>query len=119
MPAEYKRKRLIEEECIDRKPTAIRKHLNSSERTRGKIEAKLKTQEAFLSKSEIREIRWDIEMSQSIECHNKEKYGVHKHLENILEKLDVGEFYLYKCTCANYDNLSDQEIIDKANLGEI
>jgi hypothetical protein len=119
MPAQYKRKRLIEEQCIDKKPTAIRKQLNSSERIRGKVEARTQLENSFLSKTEIQSIRWDIEMSQSIECHNKEKYGVHKHIENILEKLDVGEFYLYKCTCKNYDDLSDKEILDKARSGEI
>lgn len=119
MPAQYKRKRLIEQECIDKKPTAIRKQLNSSERIRGKAETRTQLENSFLSKVEIQSIRWDIEMSQSIDCHNKERYGVHRHIENILVKLEVGEFSLYKCECRNYDNLSDKEILDKVRSGEI
>ena len=119
MPAQYKRKRLIEEQCIDKKPTAIRKQLNSSERLRGKIETRLQLEDSFLSKTEIQSIRWDIEMSQSIDCHNKDRFGVHKGVENILVKLDVGDFSLFKCTCRNYDDLSDKEILDRARSGEI
>jgi len=46
MTAQYKRKRLKEEQSIDKKPTKIRKNLNSSERQRAKREVRRQLKES-------------------------------------------------------------------------
>jgi hypothetical protein len=113
MTAEYKRKRLIEENCTDNKTTYIRKNLNSSERIKAKLNIRKTLDGRFM---DIRELRWELEMSQSSQCHTNEFAGPQRHIENMLLKLGVGEFYLYKCTCINYDTYSNEQILKMFGL---
>ena len=108
MTAPYKRKRLKEGDSLDIKPTAIRKNLNSSERWR----AKKQISKILDSRQDIAEsLRWELESKQSIECHQKQIFGPHLHIENMLALLGVGEFSLYKCECIDLYKLSDDEIL--------
>lgn len=108
MTAQYKRKRLIEENCLDKKPRAIRKNLNSSERlkARNQIAKTLNDRQ-----DSVNELRWEIEREQSSECHHNELFGPHVYIENMLALLDVGEFSLYKCKCIDVYKLSDEEVL--------
>ena len=113
MPANYKYKRLKEEESLDKKPTEIRKNLNSSERIKAKIQIRKSINDRH---SIVDELRWELEMQQSVECHQNEVFGPHNYIETMLFLLDVGQFYLYKCTCTNYDKYPDEEILKMFGL---
>ena len=108
MTASYKRKRLKEQDSLDIKPTAIRKNLNSSERWK----AKKQISKTLDSRQDIAEsLRWELEVKQSIECHQNEISGPHTYIQTILALLDVGDFDLYKCQCIDVDKLSDDQIL--------
>jgi len=113
MPADYKRKRLIEEDCSDRKSTYIRKSLNSSERIKAKniIRKTINDRKVIVD-----ELRWDLEAKQSTECHQNQIFGPHRHIENMLLLLDVGDFVIYKCTCVDLHKLNDEQILRLCGL---
>ena len=113
MPADYKRKRLIEENCLDKRPTYIRKSLNSSERIKSKKQVKKTLNDRH---NIVDELRWELDLRQSCECHQNEVLGPHNYIETMLFLLGVGQFYLYKCTCINYDKVSDEEILKMFGL---
>ena len=108
MPANYKYKRLKIEDSIDKKPTKIRKNLNSSERIKSRKQIKKTLNDRH---DIVQELRWELEMWQSSECRHNELFGPHCGLESMLSLLEVGEFYLYKCNCIDYDKVSDEEIL--------
>ncbi len=113
MTAEYKRKRLIEENCTDNNTTYIRKNLNSSER----IKAKSRIRETLDGRlTNVRELRWELEMSQANQCHTEEYSGPQRYMEDMLLKLGFGDFHLHKCTCENYDIYSDEQILKMFGL---
>ena len=113
MPADYKRKRLIEENCLDKKPIHIRKNLNSSER----IKVKKQIKKTLNDRHDIvHELRWELDMRQSSECHQNERFGPHIYIQSMLALLDVGDFDLYKCTCVDYDKVPDEEILKMFGL---
>lgn len=113
MPANYKYKRLKEQQSLDKKPTEIRKNLNSSERikVRKQIKKTLNDRHGI-----VEELRWELDMRQSSECHQNELFGPHTYIENMLSLLDVGNFYLYKCECINYDKVPDEQILKMFGL---
>ena len=103
----------MEENSLDLKPTAIRKSLNSSERFQAKKEIRNTLNSRI---SSVEELRWELEAKQSIECHQNEIFGPHLYMRTMLALLDVGEFYLYKCTCIDLYSLSDEEILQMGGL---
>lgn len=113
MPANYKYKRLKEEDSSDKRPTEIRKNLNSSERIKAKSQIRRTINDRH---GIVHELRWELEMRQSSDCHQNEVFGPHVYIENMLSLLDVGTFYLYKCNCENYDKFSDEEILKMFGL---
>ena len=113
MPENYKRKRLIEENSSDKKPTYIRKSLNSSERIRAKNQIKKTLNDRH---SVVDELRWDFETRQAVECHQNEIFGPHIYIQNMLALLDVGDFDLYKCTCIDIFKLKDEEVLKMFGL---
>jgi hypothetical protein len=113
MPADYKRKRLIEENSSDKKPTAIRKQLNSSERIKAKKQIKKTISDRY---GVVDELRCDLEIKQSVECHQNEIFGPHTYIQNMLALLDVGDFDLYKCNCIDFFKLKDEEILKLCGL---
>lgn len=113
MTANYKRKRLMEENCLDKRPTGIRKSLNSSERLRAKNEVAKTLNDRH---SIIDELRWDLENRQSIECHQNEMHGPHTYMQTMLALLEVGDFDLYKCTCVDAYKLTDEQILREFGL---
>lgn len=113
MPADYKRKRLIEENSSDKKPTYIRKSLNSSERTKTARQIKKTLNDRV---DMVDKLRWDLEMKQSIECHQNELFGPHLYMQNMLVLLGVGDFDLYKCKCIDLYKLKDEEILRLCGL---
>lgn len=112
MTAKYKRKRLIEENCRDIRPTDIRKQLNSSER----ISAKISIRKDLNSLSSVQEIRSYLEDQQYIRCGHNQMTGYHRYIEKMLDLLGIGKFDIYRCKCVNFDNLSDFEIIQMFDL---
>jgi hypothetical protein len=108
MTQNYKRKRLIEENCSDNKTTYIRKSLNSSERFNAKKEIKktIDTRHDMAT-----ELRWELEMQLSSECHQNELFGPHLYIQDMLALLDIGDFDLYKCTCIDVHKLKDEEVL--------
>lgn len=113
MTASYKRKRLIEEDCLDKRPTHIKKSLNSSERIKTKKQIQKTINDRY---SVVDELRWELETKQCIECHQREIFGPHAHIQNILILLDVGDFDLYKCNCIDFYKLSDEEVLRMSGL---
>lgn len=113
MPANYKRKRLIEENSSDKKTTYIRKNLNSSERIKAKKQIKKTISDRY---GVVDELRWHLEIEQSTECHQNEIFGPHTYIQNILALLDVGDFDLYKCKCIDIFKLKDEEILRLCGL---
>ena len=113
MTANYKRKRLIEENSSDKRPTAIRKQLNSSERIKTKNEIKKNISDRIQI---AQELRWEFEVKQSSECHHNEIFGPHVHMQTMLALLDVGDFDLYRCTCLDTYKLSDEQILKMFGL---
>jgi hypothetical protein len=113
MTANYKRKRLIEENCLDAKPSKIRKNLNSSERikARSQIVKSINDRHGL-----VRELRWELETENLSKCHQNEFNGPHIYMERMLSFLGVGEFCLYECKCKNYDTYSDEEILKMFGL---
>jgi hypothetical protein len=113
MTANYKRKRLIEENNLDKKPTHIRKNLNSSER----IKVKKQIKKTLNDRHNIaEELRWELEARQSIECHQNELHGPHLYIATMLALLDVGDFDLYKCKCLDVFKIPDEQILKMFGL---
>jgi hypothetical protein len=113
MTASYKRKRLIEEDCLDKKPTYIRKSLNSSERIKTKRQIQKTVNDRF---NIVDELRWELETRQCVECHHNEIFGPHTYIQIMLALLGVGDFDLYKCICIDFYKLSDEEILRMSGL---
>jgi hypothetical protein len=113
MTASYKRKRLIEEDSSDKKPTAIRKQLNSSERikTRSQIKKNLDDRLEW-----VQELRWELELEQSSECHHNEIFGPHTYMQTMLALLDVGDFDLYRCRCVDVFKIPDEQVLKMFGL---
>jgi len=113
MTASYKRKRLIEENSSDKRPTAIRKQLNSSER----IKTKNQIRKNISDRVEIvQELRWELELRQSSECHQNEIFGPHVYMQTMLALLDVGDFDLYRCKCIDVHKIPDEQILKMFGL---
>jgi hypothetical protein len=113
MPANYKYKRLKEEDSLDKRPVHIRKNLNSSERIKVKKQIKKTLNDRH---NIVEELRWELEMRQSVECHKNELHGPHLYMQNMLALLDVGDFDLYKCKCLDVFKISDEEILKMFGL---
>lgn len=98
----------------------MRKAINSSERQRGKSIAVsgLKEYEETLNSRLIFELRHEMEMKYANICYMEEMLGPTKHLENILIKLEIGHFQLYKCRCPNPDRMTDEEILKASGFNE-
>jgi len=112
----YNYKRFKEEDSMDRRPTMIRKALNSSERQYAKREISDILEEVHLTTKErkklIQDLRWDIEMKLVVDCAYKEAYGPENKLAETLKRIGFPEVYhLHKCTCIDPDNLSDEDVL--------
>lgn len=106
---EHKRKRLAEEWCTDIKPTHIKKQLNSSERWRAKRHIEKEVNDI----PDIQTLRWNMEIRQSDACREEEMLGPAARLSETLYNIGLGHHELYKCTCENFDLLSDEEILKR------
>lgn len=108
---EYKRKRLAEENCLDASANKVRKQLSSSERWRGKHQAEKEWEEFY--NVDIGNLRWDMEVAESEKCWEDECLGPANRLAGTLERLGLGRYNLHDCTCENFDELSDEEILKR------
>lgn len=106
---EHKRKRQAEYYATDRKPTHIKKQLNCSERWRAKREIEKELDDM----PDVETMRWNMEMHQADACRLKEQLGPAARLSETLFRLGLGSHDLSKCTCENFDLLSDQEILKR------
>jgi len=113
MTASYKRKRLIEQNSTDKKPTAIRKQLNSSERIKARSEINRNLSNRV---NIVEELRWELQSKQSSDCHQREIFGPHGYIETMLYLLGVGDFDLYRCSCTDLSKLSDEQILKMFGL---
>ena len=93
MTATYKRKRLKEQESIDRRPTGIRKNLNSAERWSSKRQIIKTFKDMITSQQEDSfrrsELRWDLDQELYIRYFNWDTASGHRGLVELLYKFKI------------------------------